>query len=499
MPSWWVNFIAQFSQLRWKLTWSYFTVTVAALIVAELVVIVGISAYFFNKTRQTPESLLLEIMSGSYIQLGRKYLSANPPDTDGLGELLGQFTATVADITPIEIGNFVLDIASTNILYVIYTDAEGRLIDSVPHDFIQNTKSGDWLDTSEIPGLEDPFEAALVGKNQSQNLIQRVADDTITGAIPIYHNNEPEEIVGVLAFMHKSQYREILRSQQFARQIGISLVFITLIAGIFSTVFGFFTARGLTARLDNLGRSAKAWSQGDFAVFFDDSNPDELGQLSNTLNHMATQLENLLNERQEISIIEERNRLARDLHDSVKQQAFAASAQIAAGLARMKPKSSSAQEHLQEAEKLVYEVRRELTDLIQELHPAALDVDGLVSTIQKYARENENLIGIPIRVSVQGERSLSREIERSLFRIIQGALANIARHSKASEANIKLEYFSDSIRLTICDDGVGFDINEYRIGLGLRSMRERTELLNGILTLDSSPGEGTRISIQCPT
>ena len=498
-PSIWQRLSNQFGQLRWKLTFSYFGVTVAALIVAEIVVIVGISAYFYNKTRQTPDELLLDVMSGSYIQLGRKYLSEDPPDTIGLEDLLGQFTATVADITPIEIGNFVLDIASTNILYVIYTDAEGRLIDSVPHDFIQNTKSGELFDSSEIPGLSIPFQDALSGANQSDRLIQRVSDDVITGAIPIYHQVHSEEIVGVLAFMHKSQYREILRSQQFARQIGISLVFITLIAGIFGTVFGFFTARNLTARLDRLGISANAWSQGNFAVFIDDSNPDELGQLSNTLNNMAAQLEGLLDERQEISIIEERNRLARDLHDSVKQQAFAASAQIAAGLAHMKPTSNTAHEHLLEAEKLVYHVRRELTDLIQELHPADLDVEGLVHAIRKYARENETLIGIPIMLHVHGERSLSRDMERSLFRITQGALANIARHSKASAAEIQLDYSPESVTLSIRDNGIGFDIQNYRVGLGLRSIRERTELLKGSMTLDSDPGRGTTVRVHCPT
>jgi len=100
---------------------------------------------------------------------------------------------------------------------------------------------------------------------------------------------------------------------------------------------------------------------------------------------------------------------------------------------------------------------------------------------------------------VHGERSLSRDMERSLFRITQGALANIARHSKASAAEIQLDYSPESVTLSIRDNGIGFDIQNYRVGLGLRSIRERTELLKGSMTLDSDPGRGTTVRVHCPT
>ncbi len=497
MKSLWRKFLDQFSTLRWKLTLSYFGVTVAALLVAGTIVILGVSAYIVSKTRVTPGELFIDITSGSYNRLGRQYLSADPPDIEGLGKLLSQFRATVAEISPIEIGDFILNVTSSNVLYVIYTDASGNLIDAVPHDFIQNTQAGQPLDTDEIPGLTEPFNAALSGAVRSDQLINKVGSDVIVGAIPIYHANGSGDLVGVLGFMHKSQLMEVLRWPQISRQVGFILLFITLIAGVFGTLFGFMTARDLTSRLNSLGDSAQAWSQGDFSVLIDDPVSDELGHLGNTLNHMAVQLENLLDERQEISVIEERNRLARELHDSVKQQAFAASAQLATARVQMNPEAGTVVEHMDEAEKLINEVRRELTDLIRELRPVALQGVGLIPAIRKYAKESENQLGIPIEVRTQGVRSIPREVEKSLFRIIQGAISNVARHSQASQAEIHLVYHPDHITLKITDNGVGFDPEKMTEGMGLRSIRERVELLNGKLAIESRNHKGTKITATC--
>ncbi len=497
MKIFWRLIRKQFCSLRWKLTLSYFGVTVAALLVACTIVILGISAYVVSKTRITPEELFLDITSGSYNELGRQFLSTFPPNIEGLADFLSQFRATVAEVSPIEIGDFVLNVTSTNVLYVIYTDADGNLIDSVPHDFIQNTRAGQPLDTDEIPGLRGPFEAALAGEVSSEKLLNKVNNDLIIGAIPIYHNNGSGEVVGTLSFVHKSQLLEVLRWPQISRQVGIGLLFIALIAGVFGILFGFLTARGLTSRLNRVGSSAQAWSQGDFSVFVDDPINDELGNLGSTLNNMAEQLESLLEQRQEISAIEERNRLARELHDSVKQQAFAASAQLAAARTQMNPEPSQAVENLDEAERLVNDVRKELTNLIQELRPVALQDKGLVPAIQKYAQECETQMCIPIRVRAQGTRSIPRDLEQSLFRIVQGAISNIARHSQASEAEICLTYQPDQFILTISDNGVGFDPNKKYSGMGLRSIRERIELLEGELIVDSQKENGSKITAIC--
>jgi NarL family two-component system sensor histidine kinase LiaS len=253
-------------------------------------------------------------------------------------------------------------------------------------------------------------------------------------------------------------------------------------------------ARGLVRRFNRLAEATLAWSKGDFTVLVQDSSGDELGQLAQRLNHMARQLEQLLDTRRELAIVEERNRLARDLHDSVKQQAFAAAAQLSAVKALLERDPVEAEPHVKEAERLIYELRQELTHLIQELRPAALQGKGLAPAVREYAADWSRQSGIELEIRVQGERSLPLDTEQAAFRIVQEALANIARHSRAHSAEIDLVYTGLDVTCTIRDDGIGFDPDKARDGFGLRSMRERANALGSTLEVKSVAGEGTRLS-----
>ena len=261
--------------------------------------------------------------------------------------------------------------------------------------------------------------------------------------------------------------------------LGVSLLFFILIAALAGTVFGFLAARGPVHRLDRLSEATLAWRQGDFTKFVDDSSGDELGQLARRLNEMALQLENLLETRRELAVVEERNRLARELHDSIKQQAFAAAAQISGVRTLVRRDPETAEVHLEEAERLIYELRQELTSLILELRPAVLDDKGLASAVRKYAADWSRQNGIRSEVRIQGERSLPLDIEQPLFRIMQESLANVARHSKANNVEIGLIYANGEVILTVIDDGGGFDISRTNSGFGLISMGQRVEPLGG--------------------
>jgi NarL family two-component system sensor histidine kinase LiaS len=209
---------------------------------------------------------------------------------------------------------------------------------------------------------------------------------------------------------------------------------------------------------------------------------------------MARQLEHLLDARRELAIVEERNRLARDLHDSVKQQAFAAAAQLSAVKALLKRDPQAAEPHVLEAERLMYELRQELTLLIQELRPVALQGKGLAPAVREVAADWSRQTGIELEVRVQGERSLPLDVEQAAFRIVQEALANVARHSQAHRAEIDLIYTGLDVTCTIRDDGIGFDPDSARDGFGLRSMQERANALGSTLEVESVAGEGTCLS-----
>jgi signal transduction histidine kinase len=200
----------------------------------------------------------------------------------------------------------------------------------------------------------------------------------------------------------------------------------------------------------------------------------------------------------ELAAMEERNRLARELHDSVKQQAFAVSGQLGAAHSLLTGNPSAAGDHLRKAEALMDEIRQELSQLIHELRPVALQGKGLAAALREWGATWSSGCDIPLDVYVQGERSLPLETEQALFRIAQEALSNVARHSGASRVEIRLEYGANTLHLSICDNGQGFDPHQPANGIGLRTMRERAERLNaGTLTIDSAPGQPTRVTVTC--
>jgi signal transduction histidine kinase len=497
-------------QLRWKLTLSYTLVTVAALLILEIVLMVVMMINVAKESTIKPESVFNDLET-DYSALASAYLSETPPDKGGLRKLLGQYNSSSMDSYPIRVGNLLFGASSTNILSVIFLAPDGTVIDTLPHDLLENTRAGEEFEVSEIPGLEGPLRAAFTGVTNYDYLYAYGEKNRIVGAVPIFSAkydilpedvvapilNETGPVVGAIAFIQKTGFWEVWTFSQIVQQVWVSLLFILLFAAILGAIIGSITARGLVGRLKKLFDSAHSWSQGDFSVLVDDSSGDELGRLAKGLNAMAGQLANLLVERQQLSVMEERNRLARDLHDSVKQQAFAASAQLGAARTRFRSNPVQAEVHMVESEKLMYEVRLELTDLIQELRPIALQGRGLATAVREYVLDCSNQTDIEIDVRIHGERALPLEVEQALFRIVQGALANVARHSQADHAEVLMIYGPDTITLNIADNGRGFCVNSKHNGFGLPSMYERAELINGDLSIESEIGKGTRVTVKC--
>lgn len=216
--------------------------------------------------------------------------------------------------------------------------------------------------------------------------------------------------------------------------------------------------------------------------------------------HSALSIQNaqLFEQLRVLAINEERSRLARDLHDSAKQKAFAALAQLGAAGGMLERDLNASKEHILEAEDLVYEVLQELIILIQEMYPAALREKGLANSVREYVFEWENQWDIEVTLEIINEARLPLEIEQSLYRIIQESLANIARHSQAQNVDLNMDYKDQFTYILVRDDGIGFDLDEIPSGLGLRSMRERIDLVKGEMQIESSPGNGTMIKIKAP-
>jgi signal transduction histidine kinase len=219
--------------------------------------------------------------------------------------------------------------------------------------------------------------------------------------------------------------------------------------------------------------------------------------------HAAIAIENarLFEASRELSVIEERNRLARELHDAMTQNLFSLSltAEAAAGLVRSDP--DRAQAEIDRMRTLARETQAELRSLVFELRPPDLEADGLVATVGKDLEVLGRAHGLKADLRVHGAPELAGAAEIDLYRIVQEALTNAVRHARAESIAVEVESRNGGVVISVRDDGVGFDpsaraIRERR--LGLTSMRERAQALGGALTVESSPGAGTTVRVEVP-
>jgi signal transduction histidine kinase len=198
----------------------------------------------------------------------------------------------------------------------------------------------------------------------------------------------------------------------------------------------------------------------------------------------------------ELTVVEERNRLARELHDAVMQRLFSLrlSARAARKLVPVDPEAAACR--LGEVETLAAEAIAELRGVIVELRPADLDAHGLVETLRRHVTLLDRLHDTEVTFSVKSPVDLSREGEVEVLRLVQEALGNAFRHARAQHVAVTVE----TERITIADDGAGFDAAEAATrGLGLLSMRERAKALGGELELTTAPGEGTVVALHLDT
>ncbi|MGH3088725.1 MAG: histidine kinase [Rubrobacteraceae bacterium] len=477
--------------LQWKLTLSYTLVTVAALLILELILIGVLLAFLNSGTLPRLAAMSFREDLAPRMEI---YFQESPPDVEGLREELLLFageSGVRGGRGDIELGGESANVGVTpDEGYLFVVDAERRLLASAPT--LDDYPAGETFEGEEIPGVEPLITAALGGEDDAGELSVRTPEGRLISAAPIRSDGE---VVGVLA----GTFRIPNLTVPIAITVGVSVIALLIPAGMIGMIFGFVTARGPARRLQNLAAASEAWSKGDFSVAVKDKSKDEIGQLSRDLNDMAAELEALIEARQELAALETRNRFARDLHDSVKQQVFATSLQVAAAKALMSQDTKAAEAHLAQAEELVHGAQKELNVLIHEMRPAALEDRGLAPALRDYVRSWSERAEIEAGIHVRGERQVSLEVEKSVYRVAQEALANVAKHSRAAWAEVELVYSEENITLKVTDDGRGFDTgNSSNGGFGIESMSERARRLDGTCEVMSEIGRGTRVVCAFP-
>jgi NarL family two-component system sensor histidine kinase LiaS len=147
-----------------------------------------------------------------------------------------------------------------------------------------------------------------------------------------------------------------------------------------------------------------------------------------------------------------------------------------------------------EAERLAQQAGAELTTLINALRPPALESKTLADAMREHAEAWSRQNNIACEIRIDSSVSISQPAEQALFRVLQEALANVARHSQASQVLITLMSENGNVALIIDDNGIGYDASQITKGIGLDSMKERLAALNGTLQVSSLQSQGTRIS-----
>lgn len=391
-----------------------------------------------------------------------------------------------------------VDIISRPHLVGIIVNRQGRILAAAPgNPYVIGSSLDTQIDTED----SIPFLAAVNAGVSAGPFSHVGRTGNVSSAIAL--KDIHDDLQAYLILTSSRQMKSSTFVKMSLQIAGVSLPILLIINGLTGLVFGAVSARSLRRRLRGLCLATEAWGNGDFSVTAPERPDDELGQLARRLNGMTESLRGHIRAQQRVAALEERTRLARDLHDTVKQQAFAAAMQLGAARTVLAENSGPAGVFVAQAEKLTNKIQEDLMTIIHELRPES--VAASAQTLGERLRDDVydwvNTANVQAVVQVDPAIDASPAVSQALLRITHEALANVARHSDAAHVTVTLEPISAGVvQLSINDNGHGFDPDAAARGIGLSSMRDRAlSLPGGRFSLETQPGFGVRIRVSCLT
>ncbi|MFY0545145.1 sensor histidine kinase [Brevibacillus sp. H7] len=286
-----------------------------------------------------------------------------------------------------------------------------------------------------------------------------------------------------------------------------------LSAAVIGLISGYVIGNLLKKRLNTLWEAAMNLGRGILSYRVPELGVDEIGELGWQFNQLAARWEEQVASLQRLSnhnvvlgeqlkqaaVVEERQRLARELHDAVSQQLFAISMTTAAIKRLIEKNPERAAQQIELVEEMAAAAQAEMRALLLHLRPATLQNKSLREAIDELLEELRQKNSLTITSEIEDVEGLPSGIEDHLFRILQESLSNTLRHARANQITVKLFTLQGQVRLRVADDGIGFDPEgEKMTSYGLRSMRERVIEVGGSLEIYSSVGKGTQIEVRIP-
>ncbi|QTH40068.1 sensor histidine kinase [Cohnella sp. LGH] len=300
--------------------------------------------------------------------------------------------------------------------------------------------------------------------------------------------------------------------QSLNKAISFSLTAIGVLT-VAGAAFGFWRSYPIRSRLEMLRESMVTLEKGTPSLPLPDLGKDEIGRLGDQLGKLGRKWEDQVTSLQRLStnnaelaaqarmsaVVEERQRLARELHDAVSQQLFAISMTATAVGRTMDHDFERARRQVELIEEMASAAQSEMRALLLHLRPVHLEGKRLAQAIPELVEEMKAKVTVDIAIDIEQDLPLNKGVENHLFRIVQEALSNTLRHAKATKMDIVLQRRGEAVRLGIRDNGVGFDPQvKKHASYGMTSMEERVNELGGALNIASAPGKGTRIEIRVP-
>jgi signal transduction histidine kinase len=240
--------------------------------------------------------------------------------------------------------------------------------------------------------------------------------------------------------------------------------------------------------LSVVGRPGRIFDDGDVALLA--SIADQIG--------VVVENARLVRQAEQLAVVRERERLARELHDSVTQSLYSLTLLAEASQRLLGAEDRErAGEHVGRLGEIAQQALKEMRLLVYQLRPLVLKREGLVGALQHRLDAVERRAGVDARLLVGGAIELPASAEEELYRIAQEALNNALKHAAPTSVAVRIAADDQGVSLEVSDDGCGFDLDSVGAegGMGLVSMRERTEKLGGRLDVTSTPGEGTRVCV----
>jgi len=384
-----------------------------------------------------------------------------------------------------------------NIEHVSGADLYRITNSSLPEVYIQITDRNDHLLKSDPVDLPEKVAAKFATQKKlpaAKTSVMWLAENgPIWVDMPI--TDGPDGIVGRLRVLYIAEFNLWVQFNSILDFLLMAWDMIIMCSIPIGIACGLVAARYVTRQLQKMNEVTESWRQGNFDARIALPNDDVLIRHSQHLNDMAQDLELYLSLKQNIALSDERNRVARELHDTVKQKLFALGLQLAT--AKSKPAAmEAASEHILEAETINREAQHDLMEIITQLRPAGTSDTSLYERIGMIADDFKRRFAVSIELNCSDPVQCSAHTEHNVLRVVQEALMNSVRHGKASKIVIASRIGHDAAKLTITDNGGGFDATRKTHGFGVTSMRDRTrDLPDGTFEISSAAQEGTRITL----